>query len=128
MGNETCRFCGFKRSKCLKGCFYLWITLIKKTTRAHIKQWPWPKVISIYVIMTFIYVSLYFVYILFDTTEVNQNVHDSPNTGIFVILYVTCLFCGFKRSKCLKGSFYLWINLIKKTTRVHMRCTMIVAI
>ena len=28
-----------------------------------IKQWPWPKVIPIYVIMTFIYVSLYFVYI-----------------------------------------------------------------
>jgi hypothetical protein len=27
--------------------------------------------------MTFIYVSLYFVYILFDTTEVNQNIPDS---------------------------------------------------
>jgi hypothetical protein len=25
----------FKRSKSLKGCFYLWITLIKKTTRVH---------------------------------------------------------------------------------------------
>jgi hypothetical protein len=49
---------------------------------ASIKQWPWPKVIPIYVIMTFIYVSLYFVYILFDTTEVNQNMPDSPNTGI----------------------------------------------
>jgi hypothetical protein len=31
MVNETCIFCGFKPSKCLKGCFYLWITLIKKT-------------------------------------------------------------------------------------------------
>jgi hypothetical protein len=30
MVNETCIFCGFKSSKCLKGCFYLWITLIKK--------------------------------------------------------------------------------------------------
>jgi hypothetical protein len=30
---------------------------------ASIKQWSWPKVIPIYVIMTFIYVSLYFVYI-----------------------------------------------------------------
>jgi hypothetical protein len=40
----------------------------------------------------------------------------------------TCIFCGFKRSKCLKGCFYLWITLIKKTTRVHMRCTMLIAI
>jgi hypothetical protein len=23
MVNEACIFCGFKRSKCLKGCFYL---------------------------------------------------------------------------------------------------------
>jgi hypothetical protein len=93
MVNETCIFCGFKRSKCLKGCFYLWITLIKKNYKgshemynAHsylvtdkiqtynkipvsIKQWPWPKVIPIYVIMTFIYVSLYFVYVLFDTRK-----------------------------------------------------------
>jgi hypothetical protein len=61
MVNETCIFCGFKPS---------------------INQWLWPKVIPIYVIMTFIYVSLYFVYILFDTTEVNQNIPDSPNTGI----------------------------------------------
>jgi hypothetical protein len=30
MVNKTCIFCGFKPSKCLKGCFYLRITLIKK--------------------------------------------------------------------------------------------------
>jgi hypothetical protein len=59
MVNETCIFCGFKSSKCLKGCFYLWMWPVF----ASIKQWPWPKDIPIYVIMTFIYVSLYFVYI-----------------------------------------------------------------
>jgi hypothetical protein len=53
---------------------------------ASLKQWPWPKIIPIYVIMTFIYVSL----------------------------YETCIFNGFKRSKCLKGCFYLWMTLIKK--------------
>ena len=26
---KLCIFCGFKRSKCLKGCFYLWITFIQ---------------------------------------------------------------------------------------------------
>jgi hypothetical protein len=39
-----------------------------------IKQWPWPKVIPIYVIMTFIYASLYFVYILFDTRKMSKRV------------------------------------------------------
>jgi hypothetical protein len=53
---------------------------------------------------------------------------------------VLCVITLWQRSNAWQGQsfvqdkkhvylrFYLWITLIKKTTRVHMRCTMLIAI
>jgi hypothetical protein len=54
MVNETCIFCGFKRSKCLKGCFYLWINLIKKNYKGTHEMYNDRSY------LTFIYVSLWY--------------------------------------------------------------------
>jgi hypothetical protein len=40
MVNETCIFCGFKRSKCLKGCFYLWYTVRYNGSKSKHTRFP----------------------------------------------------------------------------------------
>jgi hypothetical protein len=124
----------FKRSKCLKGCFYLWITLIKKNTRVHMRCTQ-DKFCSKQIqplLQTDLPLHVHTRSCkksddIWSSNNISSRPNfPSPNLIIgFRITMVneTCIFCGFKRSKCLKVCFYLWITLIKKNYKdSHEMC------